>query len=152
MERNAYAPPTAQVADPVEETGERPPAVVNAVRLLWISFGLGMLGLFSGPLGIKTTAQGIGALIGAGLVFAIWAWVIAKIASGRNWARRLFLILLVIGTIFMVTTLPVTARIYAARPVSAGISLVQTVLEFIAFYFLVTAPAREWFNRPRILL
>jgi heme/copper-type cytochrome/quinol oxidase subunit 4 len=152
MERNAYAPPVAQVADPVEESGERPPAVVNAVRILWISLGLGILGLFLGPLGIKTTAQGIGALIGAGLVCAIWAWLITKIASGRNWARRLFLVLLVIGTILTVTALPATARIYAARPVSAGIALVQTILQFIAFYFLVTAPAREWFNRPRILL
>jgi hypothetical protein len=148
MERNPYAPPVSTVADPAEVRGERPKEVTQAVKLLWISFFVGIAGIFLQPLNIRSAAQWMGVLIGAGVIFAIWAWVISKIAKGRNWARVLFLVLVILGLVFTVFVIPTALALYRARPLSGLLSLTNFVLEIYTVYLLLTAPAREWFKQP----
>ena len=147
MERNPYAPPVSTVADPVEVRSERPKEVTLAVKLLWLSFFLGLISLFFQP-AMNNRLQGVAVLIVMGISFAIWAWVISKIAKGRNWARITFLVLGILGTVFNIVATPMMMPLYKAQPVSAAISLVNFVLEIYTIYLMLTAPARAWFKQP----
>lgn len=150
MERNPYAPPVSSVADPAEVRGERPKEVTQAVKLLWISCVMGLAGMFLQPIvtSAAAPAQWIGILIGIGIVFGITAWMIVKIAKGRNWARILFLVGGIIGIAFTVFALPTVLALYKSRPLSGVLSLANFVLEIYIMYLLLTAPAREWFKQP----
>lgn len=150
MERNPYAPPVSTVADPAEIRGERPKEVTQAVKLLWVSLLIGLAGLFLQPLwaGGGGAPQRIGVLGGVLIGFGIWAWVIAKIANGRNWARILFLVLAILGVAYMVLAMPAALAVYKARPLTGLLSLANFVLEIYTMYLLLTAPAREWFKQP----
>jgi len=148
MERNPYAPPVSPVADPTEIRGERPKEVTLAVKLLWTSLLLGVAGMFFQPLNATATAQWIGVIIGAGAVFGIWAWIVAKIAKGRNWARILFLVLVILGLVVTALVLPTAMTIYRARPLNGLVSLINLVIEVVTMYLLLTAPARAWFKQP----
>src|SRR6185437_1928527 len=114
MERNPYAPPVSTVADPTEIRRERPKEVTLAVKLLWTTLALGLAGMFLQPLNATAPAQWIGVIIGVGAVFGIWAWIVSKIARGRNWARILFLVLVVLGLIVTVFVMPTAMAIYRA--------------------------------------
>jgi hypothetical protein len=151
MERNPYAPPVSPVADPAEARGERPKEVTQAVRLLWISLALSIAGLFMQPLRATTDAEErtltlTVLIIGGGIGFGIWAWVVAKIARGRNWARITFMVLTVLGLVITPFMLPYSLPAYRAQPLSAVVAVLNAVLELIAFYLLLTAPARAWFK------
>jgi hypothetical protein len=148
MERNPYAPPVSTVADSAEIRGERPKEVTLAVKLLWTSLLLGVAGMFLQPLNATAPAQWIGVIIGAGAVFAIWAWIVSKIAKGRNWARVLFLVLVILGLVVTVLVMPTAMAIYRARPLNGVISLINVVIEVVTMYLLLTAPARAWFKQP----
>ena len=152
MERNPYAPPVSAVTDPAEFRGERPKEVTLAVKLLWISFFLGLAGTFLQPItattpGHSVPGQWIIVLIGGAIVFGMWALVIAKIAQGRNWARILFLVLVVLGLAVTISVIPTALALYKARPSSGVLSLTNFVLEVYTMYLLLTAPAREWFKQ-----
>jgi hypothetical protein len=149
MERNPYAPPVSHVADPTENRGERPKEVHQAIRLLWIGFVLGIVGIFLQPMKTNAPAQWIGILIGGAIAFGIWAWVIVKIANGRNWARILFIVLAIIGLVFSAFSLPFTLPIYKARPLSGVLAAVNLVLEVSTLYLLLTTAARTWFKPPQ---
>jgi hypothetical protein len=146
MERNPYAPPVSAVADPVEVRSERPNEVTLAVKLLWASFFIGIGGVFLRPQ--QQQVPFIAILIVSALAFAFWGWVITRIASGRNWARILFFVLVTIGVIVAVIFLPTTISLYAARPLSGVLAAVNYVLEIYTLYLLLTVPARAWFNQP----
>jgi hypothetical protein len=149
MERNPYAPPVSAVADPAEVRGARPKEVTQAVKLLWLSFFLGIGGTFLFQrFDATSAAQWIGVLLGGGLAFGFWAWVIAKIAKGRNWARILFLVLVILGLVATIFVMPTALALYKAQPLSGVLSLVNFVLEICTMYLLLTAPAREWFKQP----
>lgn len=150
MERNPYAPPVSAVADPVEVRAERPPEVTLAVKLLWASFFLGLVALFYQP-ALKNAAapgQWVGVLIGMAIIFGLWAWVISKIARGRNWARVLFLVIGILGTVINLLATPMVLSFYKAQPLSGVIALINFVLEIYTIYLLLTAPARAWFKQP----
>lgn len=149
MERNPYAPPASTVADPVEIRPDRPKEVTLAVKLLWISFFLGLVGIFLQP--ALTNANRVaqwGILIVMAIMFGIWAWVISKIAKGRNWARITFLVVGIIGTVLNILFAPMVMPIYRGQPVGGAVALVNFVLEIYAIYLLLTASARTWFKQP----
>ncbi len=146
MERNPYAPPVSHVADPTENRGERPKEVNQAVRLLWVAFALGIVGMFLQPVKMSTPAQWIGVLVGGAIAFGLWAWVIVKIAQGRNWARILFIVLALLGLIFSVFALPLTMPLYKEHPINGVVAVISLVLEIFTLYLLLTAAARTWFK------
>jgi hypothetical protein len=146
MERNPYAAPAAPVADPsVPEPADRPPEVTRAVLLIWISIGLGILGLFIAPREMPFGWVGIG--IVALLTLAIWAWIITKIARGRNWARITYLVLIVLGYGSMAFTWQVQIATLKASPLSAVLTVVEAVIAVYAIYLLFSGPASAWFRR-----
>jgi FtsH-binding integral membrane protein len=150
MDRNPYAPPASPVADPTEVRTERPKEVTQAVRFLWISLVVSLGAMFFQPtLKNMPPTQWTIVLVVFAVVFALWAWVISRIAAGRNWARVTFFVLTVIGLLFTVVAIPASMPVYKARPLSAVLGIANLVLEIWAFYLLLTTPAREWFKAMR---
>jgi len=148
MERNPYAPPASTVADPVEIQGERPKEVTNAIRLMWTSTTLAILAMFLQAQRNTDVAQmWIVMLVGAALGLAIAFWFIGKIARGRNWARMVYLVLTVLGVVLVVFNWSFYAPIYRAQPLAAVLAVIQTALQFGAFYLLITPSARDWFKQ-----
>ncbi len=148
VERNPYAAPVAPVADPsMPEPANRPPEVTRAVQLIWISIGLGILGLFLTP---KEMPFGwVGISIVALLTIAIWAWIITKIARGRNWARITYLVLIALGYASMAFTWQVQVVALKASPLSAILTIVEAVIAVYAIYLLFCGPANAWFRRAK---
>jgi uncharacterized membrane protein len=145
MERNPYAPPVSAIADPAESRPARPKEVTLAVKLLWVSFFIGIVGVFLRP---AQQVPFIAVLIVSILAYGFWAWVITCIANGRNWARILFFVLVGIGVVFAVLFLSTTLALYRGHPFNAFLAALNYALEIYTLYLLLTAPAREWFNQP----
>src|SRR4051812_16777416 len=105
MERNPYTPPATAVADPeLVPPVERPRSVTHAIRLVWVTFVLGI------PLGFYSTATsdvGAGAVIVALIViaivdavaFGICFWLLDSVGGGKNWARIVLLVLFLVGVV-----------------------------------------------------
>jgi len=144
MERNPYAPPVSVVAAPTELRSERPKEVTLAVKLLWASFFIGIVGVFLRP---AQQVPFIAVMIVSILAFGFWAWVITSIAKGRNWARILFVVLIGIGLVFTLLFLSTTLALYTERPFNGFLAALNYALEIYTLYLLLTAPARAWFNQ-----
>ena len=144
MERNPYAPPESNVADPVEVRTERPKEVTLAIKLLWASFFISIVGVFLQP---AQQVPFIAILIVSVGAFGLWAWVITCIARGRNWARILFFVLIGIGLAFVLLFLSASLALYRDRPFNALLAVINHALEIYTVYLLLTVPAREWFKQ-----
>jgi len=101
-----------------------------------------LFSMMRGPEGGDTLA---GAVI-YGVLFAINAWINLMVYRGRNWARIVTFVFLLIGAYYMFV--PVE------EPVPAGviewiINLVCLVLESVAVFWLFTQPGAAWFARQR---
>lgn len=84
-----------------------------------------------------------------GFVFALFILLIWLIARKRqNWARWTFLVLFVIGLPFSVPQLLATLQ---TSPVSAGLSVVQIVMQAYALFLIFTGNAKDWFRKTPVL-
>lgn len=146
---NPYAPPGAIVADiaPGAVTSARPPAVRWALRLLWVAVAFGAVFTALGPL--PPTGSGMSALgvraIGLA-VLAPWTWLVFKMAAGRNWARRTWIVITVLGTLMIVMTPQKLTRMSSFDLASFTL---QTTLQLTACVLLLSSQARRWF-KPRV--
>lgn len=118
----------------------QPAAVARAVLFLWIVVGIGAVSTlatfaFSGP--------SLGELLLAVIGVAITAFLISKIAAGRNWARIVLLVLYVIGVLGFVLGMSLMLNI---APVLFLMSLAQLALEGFALFLLFTPPGSTWFK------
>lgn len=134
---NPYAPPKAQVLDPVEPPVERPRRVTVAMLLLCVSAASGAIAtLILDP--TKIVAQGLFPIgVTVGLCLAIWA--------RRNWARWVYTALIVLTWLAVITDLTVFLRTPLTGPriiASAG-----NVLEGCALVLLFTGPVNRWFRQ-----
>jgi len=145
MPRNPYAPPKASVADPVGAPPlVRPVVIRRAVQLLWIAFGIGLLGGIShagSPGEPWSITLGFLAVYGA-----ILAWLIVKVARGRNWARITYLILAVLSDVDSVSSLRPLQGFYGAHPGVLALDLAGMVVEGAGVLLLFTRPANAWFK------
>ena len=139
-----YSPPTAAVADPL--TPVAPARVRSAVRLLWISMALAVP---ASGFSLERGPEGADLLVGVAIyavLFAINAWINLMVYRGRNWARIVTFIFLLIGAYYMFDP--------GEEPVPAGvvewaINLVCLVLESVAVVWLFTQPGAAWFAQRR---
>jgi membrane protein implicated in regulation of membrane protease activity len=127
---------------------ERPLTVQNAIGMLYASLVLGALNLAyvilqykQNPLyGMQHGGNDIGSIIFGLLV--TW-FLIVKISKGKNWARLVFAVLFVLGAVVVV---PAIALLYAAMPISALITGLQTLLQFIGVVLLFVPSSNAWFR------
>jgi hypothetical protein len=150
MERNLYAPPTAAVADPVVPREERPLEVVWAVRLLWISLAVGVIGLLGQYLLEFSLGLVVALLISGGARYLISTWIILRIASGHNWARIVFLVLYIAGLGYMIFNWHSYAQLFTGEHLLYALDLAaKTLLDLGAACLLFMPRANHWFKPPR---
>jgi hypothetical protein len=156
MNRNPYAPPTAQVADlPPAPKGEIDPNVLRACKLIWWSFGLGIvveglvLAYMPVPSGAGRVGFAVGVLIALVIGFFIVRWIVSKLRAGRNWMRLLYTILCLLGLAWLLLA-PGAARttltLYTNNPVMGVAGTANWILSIWVVFLLNTRSARAWFT------
>jgi hypothetical protein len=159
MDRNPYAPPTAQVADPSANdapAAQRPAMVALAVKLLWAATAVSLIGValvwgkimempevVSMPAGAKPVVMVIMAVMFGGS-YALWCWLIVKIGRGRNWARVLLTILLGLSLLSNLMKSDVDVGLFGK-----ALNVVTMLIEIAAIVMLYLPASRPWFNQDR---
>jgi len=141
MTDNPYEPPKSEVEDasPRRLLAARPKAILQAIALLWISSGLG----FAGSLSEVKDSQG--ALIFSALVMAALAVALSVgIWKGRNWARIMYLILVLLSLTNLVSTWGLTERLQF----EVALEAVSFVADAGSFFLMFTPPGASWFQSP----
>ncbi len=149
----------------------RPKDASLGVKLLWISFGVGILGaLFSFSSLFSSDAyrflnssysgypsqtsypysaqQGLyfGVIITALFSLGISSFFIYMIGEGRNWARIISFICFIIGVIYWFFSLFQSQAVITNNPVSAIAALTQFGLQGVAYVLLFQRPVSNWFK------
>jgi hypothetical protein len=121
-----------------------PTNVVWFERLAYASLGLGLLDLALDLRNLSRLSPAvnlIGTLVLTLGVVALLIWLVARRRQG--WARWAFLVLYLLGLPFFFRNLMQQSLL------SVPISLLQTVLQGVALYFVFTGDAKAWFAGPR---
>jgi hypothetical protein len=150
MDRNVYAPPTAAVADPVVPREERPLEVVWALRLLWTSLAVGVVTVVGPYLLEISVGLLIYLIIAGGARYVISVWVILRIAGGHNWARILYLVVLVAGIGYTAVNWQSYVPLFTFKQsLTAAPWIAKTLLDIGAACLLFMPRANRWFKPPR---
>lgn len=122
---------------------QRPPETTSAVLLLFASL---TIGLIRATFGLTQIASGT-ALIFAGLIvtafFALGFFLAWKIFTGKNWARVLLLVLVLINFPFALLG---NFGELKQNILSGVLSIVIEVILWIGTYLLFTKKSNVWFK------
>ena len=123
---------------------ERPGAVTRAVQLISASFAIG---------GIRAVFDLAQKVSGATFLLAILLLIVflgicffflSKIATGKNWARITFLVLLVIG---LPLAIPGYIGELRTNLVHGSLSIIVAILQLIGICLLFTRNSNRWFKK-----
>ena len=122
---------------------EKPKKVQNAVTILYVTLGIGIIRAVM-EASANAEIAGVGFLMFVTLmVFAVMVFLIAMIGRGRNWARITFLVLFLLG--LLPSILPLI-RSFTISPISGVLGLAQVVLQIVAMVFLFQQESSAWFK------
>ncbi len=124
----------------------KPPDVDRAVKLLYASLLLGIAVEVADFSYLKSLGSAGFALFIFLFTFGLLLFLIVKISSGRNWARIVSLILFLAGIPLF---LPNLRNELKRNPFAGTISVVQTVLQIVAFFLLFKGTSGIWFKKGR---
>jgi len=144
VSKNPYAPPSSEVADLSSlNRGPKPRQVSFAVGLLWASLLLSLPSLIFSISGESGNSVALAAIIGLVLViYALVACLNICISRGRNWARFVSLMFVLLG-LGMLVFMPKTPETTAIEQIVSGLT---TLLDVVAMYLLFTKPGSLWFK------
>jgi len=126
-----------------QNQNSRPANVGTAVKLLYITLGIGVVrSIMEASTTAKVASPGFVMFITFFVLGIMW-FFIYMIGKGRNWARITFLVLFIIGIPFAI--LPLLQSL-AANPISGLLGIGQTVIQVIALVFLFQKPSSAWFK------
>lgn len=133
-------------------TPERPDTVGLAVKLLYIAFAIGALTSFLTFPALKERQQipeGSEAPVVIGIIagYAIVWFLIDRVSAGRNWARILLLVLLVIGIPFSLASFKQQMENDPLDELISLLSLGTLGLNVIAVVFLFQQKSSEWYRQ-----
>jgi hypothetical protein len=122
----------------------RPKNVENALKLLYISLGIGLLSsiirAFSADPKIPAPPEFI--LFFAICILGIIWLFIYKIGKGSNGARITYLVFFILGILFI----PVYLKNLETDSTGTLFFVVQTILQIVALIFLFQKPSSDWFR------
>lgn len=123
---------------------EKPSQIRTAVNLLWVSLAIGFAKSFIDMQHLS--AQASSAFTNFILVFviAVMALLIVSISKGKNWARIIFLVLFVLGSL---PAVPLVLGEFTRSPLLGAFSIVQIAIQIFALYLLFTKPGSRWFKK-----
>jgi hypothetical protein len=121
-----------------------------AVICLWVTQVLEVLYVFFARVPhhafavLSPTEVMVTRIISVCFTLALYAWLIIKIAGGRNWARITYLVFFLIGCPFYILFF-----VTLFRHVSVGgvLNALQFCLTLFAMITLFTAPGKYWFAK-----
>ncbi len=122
---------------------EKPVEVVRAVNCLWASLALGFVKALMDMQHLSAQAAPAFTNFVLVTVIAFSAFLIYKIAQGRNWARITDLVLTALGSLLY---LPMLMTEFGRSPVLGAFSVVQLGLQIFALWLLFTSPGKVWFK------
>lgn len=125
-------------------SSERPKRVTNGIQFLLASLALGTI---TAAVGVVRSTSGtvmIGALIGVLMFFAVSFLLVWRIAAGKNWARIVWLVLVLIGTPFALRSYVATMKVSV---LSSLLSIFITILQLVGTYLLITGSSNSWFRK-----
>jgi hypothetical protein len=137
-----HSPPEAAVGGhgPVRVLGTRPPQIVQAIALLWIST---MLGFFSS---VSENDESWATLIVAALVMlAVTVVLSVGLWRGRNWGRLVYLILVALSFAEFLSLWGISET----PKVEVALEAVSFVADAGSFFLLFTQPGSLWFRYAR---
>lgn len=122
---------------------EPPEAVASAVTLIYVTLGIGVVRtIIDWPEVSQGNAPGVTLLV-AIFVFGVLLWLASRIRRGRNWARIVFVVMVVLGTPFSIVPL---LKAMGTSPFSAILGIIQVVLQLLAAASMYSPRARPWFT------
>ena len=124
--------------------------VAWAVRLLWISLAIGVIGVLAQYLLEISIGLIVSLLISGGARYLITTWLILRIAGGHNWARIVFLVIYIAGLGYMIFSWHSYAQWFTGEhPLYALELAAKTLLDLGAAFLLFMPRANRWFKPPR---
>jgi 4-amino-4-deoxy-L-arabinose transferase-like glycosyltransferase len=123
---------------------ERPQAVTRAVQLFSASLAIGGI---RAVFDLTQRVAGVYffiALLILVLFLGIFFFFISRVAAGRNWARILLLILLLIGLPF---AMPGYVFELKASLLRGSLSVLVAILQIVGMCLLFTKDSNGWFRR-----
>jgi hypothetical protein len=147
MAQTPYAPPRARVSDSPEARGPKPASVRRAVQLLWISAVLSaaLAGLYL--VGAVPSVNYVVDAVTAAITSAVTALIAWKIGSGRNWARWLFVVIFILGSLMFVALLMFVPQAFLSLPgLLQASAVVQFGLQTSALILMFMGASGQWFR------
>jgi hypothetical protein len=145
MARNPFAPPGAEVADPVSQQLPTPPQVKLACQMIIATLVVGVITLFPG---VREPAAGdaevpfLFTLVLVAVFGGLTLLLASRILQGRNWARWAMLVYLGAG---WALAGPSLADDFYLSPIAAVIDAISIPVEAIACWMLFTGAGGQWF-------
>jgi len=125
----------------VSTTG--PKEIRLGIRCLWAALAMGLINSIVHIFRFGTLVSPVILCSTFVLTFLFSAFFLYKISQGRNWARVIYLILLLLG---IANTLSGLADEFSRDPVMAAISALRVIVLLYAMYLLFTYPSDAWFE------
>lgn len=148
MSHNPYSPPSAVVDDVSAPVPQRPRPVALGVRLLWLSLVIGIPGaiynlmITESPVMSKSAQVAI-SLVSWAIGLLIFYWLIMSVWKGKNWARIVQLVFIVLGLLFAVWSVPLVFR---AGTLMGITYVLQTALNMVAVTLFFLPISNAWFR------
>jgi hypothetical protein len=114
--------------------------------LLWISFGVGLVAPILQYIGVITYGAVLAGLAFNMIRYVVTAWINIKIGQGRNWARILVLLWMIIAVALMAYQWRQYLPRFDGDPLNWLPSDSKIVLDCIALALLFTPSANRWFK------
>ncbi len=126
-----------------------PGTISAAIYMIWASLVLSIANLFLYPASqsAHTASHHEDVIIGLTVIFgafAVYFFVLSKIASSTSWARMLYLIFYFNELLAFLLSLP---HLLQSSDTSAAVSVVNMMLQGAALALLYTSPGKEWFSQ-----
>jgi hypothetical protein len=123
---------------------ERPERVTTAVQVLAASL---ILGVLTAAFNVVRNASGKTMLVALLIVlvfFGLGFLLVWIIAAGKNWARILLLILVILGTPLAIPGYRASLRL---NVVAGAVSILINILQLIGAYLFFTGSSNSWFRK-----
>jgi multisubunit Na+/H+ antiporter MnhE subunit len=129
------------------ESSPTPRSIETAVRVLYVSATLALvLTLVTWLNWITLPFDGQGSITGF-LIAALLAFTSNRIRSRRNWARWMFAVLFVLGTLLGIVVTALAPDLWTLHtPATLLSTIIQTVIQTIALFLVFTPAANAWFR------
>lgn len=125
---------------PAPRGPQRPRQILQAIGLLWISTGLGFAASFS-----EVSKSNATLAFFAVMMLTVTSVLTVALWRGRNWARVLYLILVILSLSNFVSLWGTVERV----PFEVALEAVSFVADAGSLFLMFTNPGSLWFQPPR---